>query len=1170
MSQIRKLQNGGTPKYGVLRIGNTVYDTPEAIDAFEGFLRAGDKSYAPITGKWMDYIRKGHDVSINPIDNTIEISGVSADDYSDLYGATKRQRRILESGKPTFGGNNFSTKFRDAVYYASGFSGPTKSTENKSGKTKVSNGKIKIDYDTIDGVQKYSNNPSNKLIAPQIAAYLAYLGDEKWGETNEWENELGDNDRILKAWYNGFEGDKSTAAKAAIYAALAEVRSKPWNEVSEASKELLEYFNIVGPDGSKSTSQSVPTSYIDENGQVRKDAQNEKGQWGTYRGTGENGTIKGALYTTHDVGSLPYLINADRLGLFEGLDDSYKDAIIYGGRIYRPDEIGQNVQLQKLMDEITYINNNAVSPIHAYEQLKGKFNYTDYPDSLGNYGMYDASKHYISNSNKKGRALREYLAEKGISNAALFDATNGYNVDDGSTIYGVYDYSHSGTGNYGFRTPFYLIVGADGQLHLTEADENGVQHRHWTSLPYESNGRNYGALTNLYNRYQYNGKSYGRFTANDASGDTFHFAEDNEGNIYHIKENGKLYLVDPELAKKIVNGASFTRKELDVAERKYKHKTGGKIKELPLKFQTGSKFLATPTTIQELEEVNDPMARGANGEYADPRGSLKWEDLSKADRLDIEAAGLDIASAISALIPGYGTAAAAGLGLTSTNMLAKSDRLRGKSWRKTLGNAAFNVGLDAVSLLPFAGESAALAKIGKTVGRVGHLLIPVLNGAGLVVAADAAKKIIAGEKLSTDDYRALAAGITSVLNIGHAGARRLGDASLTKTANKARGRVATPAEQPKHTREVLLAEGEHENAGTKQKIKLEEEDINAVLNEDSKNAASTLRTRLEDVHHVAKTELPKDDAKLLKDWGFDATKHKSHIPITKAQREAQGVIESVTETPAPKAVTEKKSSYVRSLFNNSTKRNEVINEAMRNEGLRSEIDAIRSGNENGKFGFFQENAYQRARKRIGEQPTNWLGVARKNQSTQETVETPNQQPSAPQQQSNIQVPPGRSDERVEVQRAVESPIKRPEEVPAELRTEQLALPGAERLALPQNSGEAAIAIRPETALVKAGKTYKTASMEKRASNLRRLQKSMNPLKTLTDLEKHNSDKLFTNQEEFNAVLQEILRKNASTRGNNTKSGLIWEMLFLNYVVCVILDVYIKTEGSLKDKLEFLI
>lgn len=51
MSQIKKLQSGGTPKYGVLRIGNTVYDTPEAIDAFEVFLRGGDKNYSAITGK---------------------------------------------------------------------------------------------------------------------------------------------------------------------------------------------------------------------------------------------------------------------------------------------------------------------------------------------------------------------------------------------------------------------------------------------------------------------------------------------------------------------------------------------------------------------------------------------------------------------------------------------------------------------------------------------------------------------------------------------------------------------------------------------------------------------------------------------------------------------------------------------------------------------------------------------------------------------------------------------------------------------------------------------------------------------------------------------------------------------------------------------------------------
>lgn len=126
----------------------------------------------------MDYIRKGHDVSINPIDNTIQISGVSTDDYADMAGATKRQRRILESGKQTYGGNNFSTKFRDAVYYAGGFNYDAAKAA-ASNKNKVNNGKIKIDYDTVNGKQVYSDNPSNKLIGPQIAAYLAYLGNEK-------------------------------------------------------------------------------------------------------------------------------------------------------------------------------------------------------------------------------------------------------------------------------------------------------------------------------------------------------------------------------------------------------------------------------------------------------------------------------------------------------------------------------------------------------------------------------------------------------------------------------------------------------------------------------------------------------------------------------------------------------------------------------------------------------------------------------------------------------------------------------------------------------------------------------------------------------------------------------------------------------------------------------
>ena len=329
MSQIRKLQNGGST-YGNLTINGRTTNDPKEIERWISGLSVDNPESAAISGRWASWIRSGVDANINTTDNTITFAGKTVNDYADLPGATKRQLNILASGKPTYGGNNFSTAFRNNIFSAGKFTFPDSEEQQKSNKTKVSNGQIKIDYDTVNGVQKYSSNPSNKLIDPQIKAYLDYLSDEKWGETNEWENSLGDNDRILKAWYSGFNGDRK-AAQAAIDTALNEVRTKPWNEVSEASRELLAYFNIVGPDEAKAAASAATTSYIDESGQVKKNSQNEKGQWGVYEGTGENGTINGAKYTTYDVGATPYLINADRLGLFEGLDDSYLNSIIYNG-----------------------------------------------------------------------------------------------------------------------------------------------------------------------------------------------------------------------------------------------------------------------------------------------------------------------------------------------------------------------------------------------------------------------------------------------------------------------------------------------------------------------------------------------------------------------------------------------------------------------------------------------------------------------------------------------------------------------------------------------------------------------------------------------------------------------------------------------------------------------
>ena len=1088
MSQIRKLQNGGST-YGNLTINGRTTNDPKEIERWISGLSVDNPESAAISGRWASWIRSGVDANINTTDNTITFAGKTVNDYADLPGATKRQLNILASGKPTYGGNNFSTAFRNNIFSAGKFTFPDSEEQQKSNKTKVSNGQIKIDYDTVNGVQKYSSNPSNKLIDPQIKAYLDYLSDEKWGETNEWENSLGDNDRILKAWYSGFNGDRK-AAQAAIDTALNEVRTKPWNEVSEASRELLAYFNIVGPDEAKAAASAATTSYIDESGQVKKNSQNEKGQWGVYEGTGENGTINGAKYTTYDVGATPYLINADRLGLFEGLDDSYLNSIIYNGRIYRPDEIGQNVQLQRLIDEITYINNNAISPIQAYEQLKGKFNYTDYPDSIGNYGMYDASQHYINN-----KAIRDYLAEKGISKAALFNATAGYNVDDDSTIYGIYDYSHSGTGPYGFRTPFYLIVGADGQLHLTEADENGVQHRHWTSIPYTANGKNYGDANGLIRAKEViNGKTYGRLEVTDrVDGGSYHFVIDENGKVYHVTNKGKLELMDDELASRILAGEQIVRRDVDDSKWRVKHspitrKEGGKIRELPTKLQMGSRLLTTPTTIEENTHIDDNMSNASNV------FTYGWENMPTEDREDVIAALTDIGAAVAALSPDPVTS---GLGLlggvTATGLMTDADRRRGKiHW----GRTAASLGMDVLGAVPYIGTAAKITKLTKATAKSQKLLKNISNvfiGLGFANAVPTLNKLFkeGPKSLTTEDLYALSGAVQASLGVGVRKRQRKGDSQLANLISEKSKTVTTP-ETPK-VKEV--------------EVKLKPEDVTEIT-EAKGNAGQKLREKLEANKSIDKKSLDTDNNKLLKKFGFEVEGENVKVAEGATHTAKVAAKETAVAKAADKATNAakrilpgkdnySKNGYITDLFRGAEKRRNYIDTQMQNEAVRQEIDAALTGLKENE-GKLMKRAYGRSQFRIGEEPKTdgrWFSYQKETKPEKTTTEqTPVQQQSTPQQQSSNQNTSGSSSAGSNTNNTSQQSLNSTAGTPRESNSSVEQVKSSAEVVNNTSSVTASNITR----------SFKTTSMEKRAANLRRLQNSRNhvmPISRYIDISK---------------------------------------------------------------------
>lgn len=144
------------------------------------------------------------------------------------------------------------------------------------------------------------------------------------------------------------------------------------------------------------------------------------------------------------------------------------------------------------MDDVYRANNSVTSAAEMFSSVSPLINYTD--DTENKYVDYNGQTAYRNDELSadktlswqeylRGKALREQLAE---GNYALADPTGRY-LTNGDTIYEVYDFNNVGEGAHGFRKPFYLIFGADGNLKATTEDPNSYRH---ASLSYAESGKN--------------------------------------------------------------------------------------------------------------------------------------------------------------------------------------------------------------------------------------------------------------------------------------------------------------------------------------------------------------------------------------------------------------------------------------------------------------------------------------------------------------------------------------------------------------------------------------------------------------------------------------------------------------------------------------------------------
>lgn len=182
-------------------------------------------------------------------------------------------------------------------------------------------------------------------------------------------------------------------------------------------------------------------------------------------------------------------------------------------------------------------------------------------------------------------------------------------------------------------------------------------------------------------------------------------------------------------------------------------------------------------------------------------------EFTATDIARISAAGMDVASALSAFVPVYGTAVSAGTGLVSSltnfgaDMFDKSVSA-GDMWK----NLGANIAMDAVGLVPGFGTAGKAGKITKTLIKYVPKIVTVLSASNALSPESRASwaKLASKESLTVRDWQNIAAGCSALAGVsrgavGHFNAHTMAKGTKTKDFNI----TASDGKQYKVTAEQL-------------------------------------------------------------------------------------------------------------------------------------------------------------------------------------------------------------------------------------------------------------------------------------------------------------------------------------------------------------------------------
>lgn len=246
------------------------------------------------------------------------------------------------------------------------------------------------------------------------------------------------------------------------------------------------------------------------------------------------------------------------------------------------------------------------------------------------------------------------------------------------------------------------------------------------------------------------------------------------------------------------------------------------------KQQVEAKAKATKRTPEQVKAgERKPMAENQDWEYED------WARLISA--------GADVGSMIASFVPGYGTAASAGLGLGSTIGNFTADLAdESVNLGSAFGNAALGLGMDVVGLIPGLGAAGKGSKIVKNLLKVAPKLMTVWSAStSFAPAMQAFNKLRdkGASEMTVDDWRALANGLTAAAGTTRWGASAARNKILTHKYGTPTRTVTT-----KSGKQVQMSEDEFQRIKRASGIEGQNEALKAVKGAENEELPTTFKS----------------------------------------------------------------------------------------------------------------------------------------------------------------------------------------------------------------------------------------------------------------------------------------------------------------------------------------